>query len=125
IREKTTKEKALALQNGNRGFGFLADKILVVTEDLNYFLSIAERNEAYINGGMFSMNLLYALHFYGIGACPLNWCAEKSNDMALRKLCLIPENEIIIMMIAIGGIPDKFMLASSPRIRPESIIKFC
>ncbi|MCX7986265.1 MAG: nitroreductase family protein [Bacteroidales bacterium] len=123
INEKEKIAQALALQNGNRGFGHLADKLLIITEDLNYFLSISERNEAYINGGMFSLNLLYALHFYGIGACPLNWCAEQENDMGLRKLCSIPENEIVILLIAIGGIPEKFMLASSPRVHTHTIIK--
>ncbi|MGC8823779.1 MAG: nitroreductase family protein [Bacteroidales bacterium] len=122
INDKDKKLQALSLQNGNRGFGNLADKVLVITEDLNYFLSISERNEAYINGGMFALNLLYALHFYGIGACPLNWCAEKANDIALRKLCSIPDNEIIILLIAIGGIPESFMLASSPRMRTDTII---
>lgn len=123
VQNEQLRRQVLELQNGNRGFGHLATTVLVVTENLSYFLSINERNEAYINGGMFAMNLLYALHFNEIGACPLNWCAEKQNDISLRKLLDIPDNEIIIMLIACGQVPDTFMLASSPRKSVDEIIR--
>jgi hypothetical protein len=63
--------EVLELQNGNRGFGHLANTLLVITSDISLF-KVMERNEPFLTAGLFSMTLLYALHFHKIGACLLN-----------------------------------------------------
>ena len=112
----TKKDKItniLNLQNGNRGFGNLSKGVIIVTSDLNIFESYKERNQAYIDGGMFSMSLLYALTFKGLGTCSLNWCASFENDEKLREYVNIPKNHVIIMLISMGYIPNDLKHAYS------------
>ena len=107
--------RILECQIGNRGFGHQASKIMVVTADLRRFLSVGERNQCWIDGGLFAMTLVWALHSRGIGTCYLNWCAEKEQDERLRRVAGIPDCENIITLIAVGSLPDRFPVASSPR----------
>jgi nitroreductase len=61
------------------------------------------------------MTLLNALHFNGIGACSLNWSVSNDKDMKIREILNIPENEVVLMIIACGYVPEKLSIASSPR----------
>ncbi len=106
---------ALAIQGGSRGFGHLADKVLVVTGDLNDCLGVHERNDAYINGGIFLMNLCYALHYYKIAHCILSCSIGDGKVIELRKALNIEESEVLISMLTIGNAPDEFDVAASPR----------
>jgi nitroreductase len=116
-------EKVLSLQNGSRGFGHLTNKLIVVTSDLQYFEGIRERNQPFIDAGIFSMSLLYALHYEGLGACPLNWCAKPDKDRKLRNLLKIKECETIMLIIAVGHLPDKLNITKSARKNINDIVK--
>ena len=109
-------QEALDWQPGNRGFGHLASCGLVVTADMQAFSSPGERNQPYVDGGMFSMSLLYALHAQGLGACPLAWSASRKYDREVREALGIPDSEAIIMMIAVGHLPEEFQTARSHRM---------
>ena len=112
------KEKCgplLELQNGNRGFEHIIGTILIVTTDLNYFVGINERNQPFIDGGMFGMSLIYALHHLGLGSCCLNLCHSSDTDRELRKRAKIPESESFIFMLAVGCIPESLHVAESSR----------
>ena len=104
----TPEDKALVLnyQNGNAGFGHMAANILLVTADLRTFVSSGERNQAFIDGGLYAMSLMYALQARGIASCPLNLGLSFQMDHGLRKAAKIPSHENLIMMIAIGYPPD-------------------
>lgn len=116
--------KVLACQSGNRGFGHLASHVMVVTSDLRRFLSVGERNQCWIDGGLFAMTLVWALHSRGIGTCFLNWSAEHEQDTRLRQVTGIPDHENVITMIAIGSLPDRFRVAGSPRRDLEDVVVF-
>lgn len=120
--DEPSKQKVLSYQNGNRGFGHTANKVLIVTSDLSYFLNANERNQAFIDGGLFSMSLIYALHSLGIGTCCLNWSVTCEQDRALRREVAIPESEVVIMMIAVGSLPEQFNVANSARRKAQDII---
>lgn len=107
--------QVLELQNGNRGFGHLAKRVLVVAADVQAFIGPAERNQAFIDGGMFAMSLLYALHYLELGACALNWCVARKKDMKLRRIIGIHDSEIILMLITVGHIPEVMSVANSQR----------
>lgn len=109
------KREVLSYQNGNRGFGDRASKVLIVTSDLGHFFSIAERNQCWIDGGMFAMSLVYALHSLGLGTCCLNWCTEYKVDTALKKAVGISDSDSIIMMIAVGHLSEELSVAHSAR----------
>lgn len=105
----------LSYQNGNRGFGDKINKLLIITSDINCFFGPEERNQAFIDGGMFAMSLLYSLHHKKIGAVTLNWAYNSAQNEALHNLCVIPRNEKVILFIGIGNVPATFKVAVSDR----------
>ncbi len=107
----------LDLQGGNRGFGHLANKLIIITSELGGFNGLRERNAAFIDGGMYAMNLLYAIHFQQIAACPLNCSLDMQKEKTLRKYCNIKDSEVFIMMIACGIPPENFKTAISKRYK--------
>jgi len=109
-------EQALSHQPGNRGFGHLASRAVVVTADLQAFAGVGERNQPFIDGGMFAMSLLYAFHALGLGACPLAWSMPAAADRRMRAALDIPDSEAVIMMIAVGHLPERFEAARSHRL---------
>jgi nitroreductase len=116
------KNKILSHQNGNRGFGQYADKVLIITSDLNYFTGSSERNQCFVDGGLFAMSLIYALHSLGLGSCCLNWCVSHQTDKLLRKDAGIKESETVIMMLAVGNLPDELSVAKSARKAVEEVL---
>ncbi len=121
VKNTKTKENVLALQNGNRGFGHLADTLLVITSSVSATKDLHERHENHLNGGMFIMTLLNALHFHGLGACSLNWSVSKERDIHIRRLLNIPYDEVVLLVISCGYLPEKLSVAASPRISSETI----
>lgn len=115
ICDKQTQREILSLQNGNRGFGNLADKLLVITADLHDIRWAEERNDLYTNAGIFLMNLCYALHANQVAHCILNWSVTPALDSWMRTLVPIPAHENIICILACGDCPERFSLAVSPR----------
>jgi nitroreductase len=113
------KAKALPLQNGNLGFGHLASHVLIIASDRNCFASIGERNQPWIEAGMFAMSLVYALHAQGLGTCCLNWSAEPEKDRALKIELALPESLAIGMMIAVGALRGEILVAESRRLSLE------
>lgn len=119
---KEDKQKVLSYQNGNRGFGYQASKVLIVVSDLEHFIAVGERNQCWIDGGMYAMSLIYALHSLGLGTCCLNWSVESNVDLALKRTTEIKDSESIIMMIAVGHLPNKLKIAQSPRKTVEQVL---
>ena len=109
-------QKALDWQPGNTGFGHLASRALIVTADLQAFSGTGERNQPFIDGGMFAMSLLYALHAQGLGACPLAWSMRADKDRTMRAALDIPDSEAVIMMISVGHLPQTLQVAKSHRM---------
>lgn len=104
----------LSYHNGNRGFGHKMGAVMVVTVDLREFDMIGERNQGWIDGGLFAMSLVYALHAARLGTCMLNWSEDCEQDMRLREAFVIPDYEDVITFIGAGHLPEKFEVAASP-----------
>ncbi|MBO8219570.1 nitroreductase family protein [Prochlorococcus marinus] len=113
----------LSLQNGNKGFGIHASKILIITSKLNCFFHPIERREPYISGGMFSMSLLYALHSNSLASCCLNWDVSPDKDIKLKNILRI-KNESVIMLIALGHYKEKFNVAVSKKKCLKNVVNF-
>lgn len=122
ITDKTDIAKILSIQSGNRGFGHLTNKLLIITYRISSYTIVKERNLGFIDSGIFTMNLLYALHYHQIGACVLNWCNSPKDDAKLRTIIHIDDNEYITLFIACGRVPDhSFSVAKSQRLKVEGI----
>ncbi|MEX2411715.1 MAG: nitroreductase family protein [Candidatus Paceibacterota bacterium] len=121
---KGSKVRALLEhQNGNRGFRSSIKNLLVVTGKISYMRGPIERHQIYIDGGLFSMSLMYALHSLNLGVCSLNWCVEKKDDVAVRKIIDLPSDEEIIMYLAVGYKKNEYDVATSPRLPNDLILK--
>lgn len=116
------KKLCQALQHGNRGFGDKADKWLLVTSELGDW-SHDQVDMVYIDAGIFTMNLLYALHYYGFVACTLNAHIEVPKREELYKGLGIPESELLAAFIVIGNPAESFMVPRSHRLKVEDIVR--
>lgn len=113
---------ALKWQPGNNGFGHLASRAIIITCDLQAFSGSGERYQCWIDGGMFAMSVIYALHSMGYGSCALAWSAQSAQDKRMRNSLGIPDSHAVIMMIAVGNLPPKFQVAKSTRFPISEIL---
>ena len=100
VDDPSLRNRLFAAQGGTRGFGADADKVLVVTSDLSAVRWGWERHDCWVNGGIFVMNLCYALHYFGVAHCILHWSVSPETDREAHELLGIPANEAITMDIA-------------------------
>lgn len=122
IKSIEMKRKFLSIHNGSRGFGFDASCFIVVCSDLSIFDSTGERNQSFIDGGIFTMSLLHSLQYNDIATCTLNWSTTRKKDIELRNALGIKESYNIIAIIACGGYMNNFSVAKSIRRKSEEII---
>ncbi|PWY68766.1 Nitroreductase [Aspergillus eucalypticola CBS 122712] len=116
------RDHVLKYQHGNTGFGHKLGAVLIITTDIREFDIIGERNQAWIDGGLFAMGLNFALHADNLGTRMLNWSADKEQDQALRSAFEIPEYEVIITMMGVGGLPESLHVAASPAPVADDIL---
>lgn len=100
-------------QSGSRGFEEECRYSILVTANLKAFLW-HEVHQAYVDGGLYAMNLINALHSLGLGCIPLSCGFEYEKLKELSKFD-IPENEVPILIVAFGHLQDKFYYAVSSR----------
>ncbi len=109
---------------GNSGFEDEVKNYLVITGDLSSFYGSLERNQVYVNGGIFIMALVEALHYFGLASCILQSNECSKTDLQIKKVCgNIPENEKIIGFIAVGYYKESFAYAVSNRKDLDEILK--
>lgn len=123
VKDEESKKILRMNQNGNRGFGDLVDKFLIITSDIRAFRDTRERNQTFVDGGMFSMSLLYALHYYGIATCSLSASLRKKQEYEIRKMANIHDSEDIVLIIALGNYEDEFKVPKSARKEIDEIVK--
>lgn len=120
--EPTDRERILKFQDGNAGFGERASVVFIVAVDMSIFYKNGERNQAFVDGGMFAMSLALALHSLGLGACMLNWAMSPRQDKPMRRAAGIPDNEVVVSLLAAGHIYPEFTVAASPRRPLEQVL---
>lgn len=116
-------KRALSYQNGNAGFGHLAGALLIVSADLRCFTGSGERNQAFVDGGLFAMSLNYALHAQGLGTCMWNWSVNSDVDRAMRAAMNIADTEVVITMLGVGHMPERFLVAKSARRPLDEVLR--
>ena len=112
--------RILAHQNGNAGFRHHVRMVMIVTVERGLFAGAGERNQRWVDGGLFAMTLVWALHGLGLSSCMLNWSMTNARTDALRQEAGIPASEDVICLIAVGHAPaEGYRVARSPK-RPLS-----
>jgi len=113
----TKKEEILELlriQGGSNGFTESINKLVIITTDTRSFTTL-ESNQVFVDGGLFAMNLVLALHSQGIGGCCLNTCFPYTMEKKVKKIGGIPKNERLIMMMGIGNLKESYKVAISKK----------
>ena len=114
--------KTLAHQKGAGGFGENAAAVFVVTSELGAFNRAGERNQAYVDGGIFAQTFALGMHALGFGTCYLNWSKTAREDRQFRRGLNIPDSEMIITLLAGGCLREEFVVAASPRIPTDEVL---
>lgn len=119
INSPSDVQDALEIQGGAAGFKEGIQTVLVISSDITAFQSAGERYQGWIDGGLFAMSLIYALHSLGLVTCSLNWSKDKKTDIAFKSRFSVSQSESIIMLLAVGHPKESFEVANSWR-RPQS-----
>ena len=122
INKIDTVKEVLKIQRGMNASAETVKQVLIITSDLGGFVSEVERNQMYVDGGIFLQNLLYALHYYKIGACALNWSKPFFFDRQLRRVTGISKSLTIIAVVAIGYPNEKFKVPCSVRKKTVELL---
>ena len=85
-KDKNVNEELGIIIAGNTGFDWEVQKYIVVTSDISAFYDPFERNQVYVDGGIFTMALVEALHYYGIASCILQNGEYKERNLILSSL---------------------------------------
>jgi len=117
VRNLVRVKQVLALQNGNSGIENVQN-VIVVCSTLTSFFGSNERNQPYIDGGLFLMSLLNSLHYRNIAGCSLNWSVDRKKDKNLKDLLGIDNSKVIISLIAIGSYSNKKIEIASSYKKP-------
>lgn len=115
--------KLLELQRGFKGYPKLPEVILAITVSNNTFLSPVERNEAFVDGGLFAMSIIYGLEYEGLAAVTLNAMMNSKDEKNIRQLINIAESEQIILFVAVGSFKEETVVPISNRKPTSEIIK--
>ena len=75
-----------------------------------------------IDAGIFTMNLIYGLQYFGISSCPLIWDDNSHKRKLLDKIVQIPNNYFIMCVLAVGEAEKNSKILFSPRKDINNII---
>lgn len=109
------------VQTGNRGLTGVRH-VAIVTNSLEMFTGPDEYAQPWIDGGIFAMNLVWGFEQQGIGTCFLNWSMSHGASVELRRIAGIPEEELIITMIAFGHPVPEFRVTTSAKPPVDTIV---
>lgn len=113
ITDEKTKVKLLKLQNGNGSFREHISNLGIVVADRSKMVNPEERNQCFIDGGLFGMNFIHFLTFYGISSCCLNWSRNMIIDLKFKNLNVIEKHEELLFMVAFGYMSEKVKITNS------------
>lgn len=115
--------KILDIQTGARQFKNDVSCLILITTTPNAF-GVSEYHQTYVNGGLYAMNLMFALHAMGLGVIPLNLGIGQTGLKELASICGLEPPDTPIMLLAVGQIPDQLEVAKSCRFPYTDYSKF-
>ena len=121
--QKDNIQKILGIQQGSRQFKDNVSAVILVSSSYNSF-TISEKAQPYVNGGLYAMTLLYALHAKGLGAIPLNMGLKPKELEKIKQLADLGVTDVPVMLIAVGDTSDTLNVANSCRVSYKEYTKF-
>lgn len=118
FRNKGTIQNIIDNQLGDQGWCNNADVLFVITGIQSCFGGSYERQQVYIDGGLFAMNFTWGLHLQHIASCFKMFVRDPKLQDKVKKICHIPENEVPIVLILAGHYKqESIMSPKSHRIK--------
>ena len=115
VKDKGRADELIRMAQGFGGFDKKTINLIVVTFDVNANYMVGERNQGWFNAGLFSMNLVNAMHAMGIGSCFCQFGNNVKDEDKIKELLSIPSSERIAVLIAAGYYCDEMLIPYSPR----------
>lgn len=122
IKDERKLQEAFLMQGGLTTNGANLQQMLLVTSNREFMNGPHERNQTYIDGGMFTMSLIYGLTYHGIANCALNTNFTLEKEKSMRELLDVPYSEDLIAFIAIGSYDEENKYAKSLRDKSDKVI---
>lgn len=108
---------------GIGGFAQDADKFILITGKVSAY-RMSEYDQHVVSAGIFAAYLTLALHAKNIGSCIVQRPLQYSKQwQRMSRECGIPEDEQLVLMIAIGRSKDQYTAPVSKRFSTETILK--
>lgn len=122
--DEKLRSKIFTLQGGCNGFWQDMQYAILICGDIRGY-NINELSQVYVDGGIYAMNLLYALHFEGVATIPLTMGHKHDKVAQIKKEMSIPNNEVPIILIGVGAYKEIYKVAISTRhnFKDYTIIK--
>ncbi len=121
--DKNKIEQIIEFQTGARQFKDGLACVILVTSKYSSFFG-GEYHQPFVNGGLYAMNLMFALHSLGLGTTPLNMGFTAKKLKKLKNICEIEDNEAPIVLIGVGEIAEELSIATSSRFKYSDYTKF-
>src|SRR5690606_18376889 len=91
------KNELLKMQGGSNGFIDSIDKVVLISGDYQkYFLT--EMHMPYVDGSLFAMSFMYALHSLGVGSIPLTMARSYRVLNKVKERFGISASEVPVML---------------------------
>ena len=106
--------KLFDLQGGGKSFAIDMQAAILICGDLtSYYLS--ELNLPYVDGSLYGMNLMLALHHCGLANIPLTMGHKVGHIRKIKREMGVPENEVPVLLVGVGTYKEEFRAAVSCR----------
>lgn len=99
--DKNEREKLFSLQGGCKGFIEEMQCAILICGDMSLY-NINEIHQVYVDGGLYAMNLLYALHYHGLATIPLTMGHKARKIKDIKRSMSIGDQEVPILLIGVG-----------------------
>lgn len=122
-------EKALILKVGALPQGIKANykhfpMLAVVVIRLSAYMSERDRHVVYIDGGLFSMGLMFALETVGLSSVPINWPDIEYYEKQMEEILGLGPDERPMMLIGIGYADPEGGIPYSQKKTPAQLLKY-
>lgn len=115
--------KMFEQQGGSRGFFQDMQYAILICGDMNYY-RFYELSQVYVDGGIYAMNLMYALHYCGVATIPLTMSIRMSKLKPIIKAMDLPKSEMPVLLIGVGSYKENFKVAKSERVPYQEYTTF-
>lgn len=123
IHDREARRMLYDVLHGTGGVDFETANLGVITYDAASLTFYGERNQGYLNAGLFAMSLVLALHWQGVGACLLQFGNRYVEERRVARALGISPSERIAVALAFGNYLDEDSVPASARRSVREVLR--